>query len=77
LDAWGWEKTWLGQFGPKRPGTWVGRNGPKGQLQWEIEKMETGRTREWAQIIKGLLKSFSDLNQGFEFIDSKIQILSD
>jgi hypothetical protein len=39
--------------------------------------MGMGRKKEWAEINNGLQKSFLDLNQGFEFKDSKIQILSD
>jgi hypothetical protein len=72
--------------GGRRPG-WVslgqkghelgpGAMGLKACFGGKQKKMETGRTREWAEINNGLLKSFSDLNQGFEFNDSKIQILS-
>jgi hypothetical protein len=73
--------------GGRRPG-WVGL-GRKGQelglggmglkvsFGGKQKKMETGHTREWAEINNGLPKSFSDLNQGFEFNNSKIQILSD
>jgi hypothetical protein len=71
----------------RRPG-WVhlGRKGQelgpggmglKTSFGGKQKKMETGRTREWAEISNGLPRSFSDLNQGFEFNDSKIQILLD
>jgi hypothetical protein len=51
--------------------------GLKADFGGKQNKMETGRTREWAEINNGLPKSFLDLSQGFEVNDSKIQILSD
>jgi hypothetical protein len=48
----------------------LGGMGLKAEFSWKQKKMGTGRTREWAEINNGLPKSFSDLNQGFEFNDS-------
>jgi hypothetical protein len=49
-------------------------------MAWRLglapERMGTGRKKEWTKINNGLRKSFLDLNQGFEFKDSMIQILS-
>jgi hypothetical protein len=63
LDAWRWEKTWVGWFGLKRPRTSVGRNGPKGWLRWETEEngnmphKGVGRNQQWAAEILFRFKS--------------------
>jgi hypothetical protein len=60
-------------------GRWAG-GAELGRMAWRLglapERMGTGRKKEWTKINNGLRKSFLDLNQGFEFKDSMIQILS-
>jgi hypothetical protein len=48
--------------------------GQLGRTAWRLgpapERMGVGHKKEWAEINNGLQKTFSDLNQGFEFKDS-------
>jgi hypothetical protein len=73
------EGGWLERLEKGDKGRWAG-GAEVVRMAWRLglapERMGTGRKKEWTKINNGLRKSFSDLNQGFEFKDSMIQILS-